>query len=540
MGTVLILIVLGIAIGIFVRWNKNEQARQAREQHERERAEEQRVEDCGRVVLDFANICGYIARKVISREELGELIDAGATPLALATEILNRIDALDGLVVGYQSLIPGQVEIEVKLTEDLREKHVYVIGKSGSGKTTLLRSMILQDIDRGNGVGVLAPEQEMLTEELLPYIPEHRIDDVVYLNPTDTDSPVCFNPLHRDEGEDVDLKVDENLAIFQRVFNDTGPRTESILRHGFYALIEREGSTLLDFPKLLDRGDDGFRKEIIRTSNEPATVEFWEGTYEHMPKDAHLPIETRLGRILRPRMVRSILCNPNPERNLHFRDAMDSGKILLFNLSDALLGEINSQLLGQLVVSKFQLATMSRADIHKASRRPFYLYIDEFQTFTTAATTSYEKMLSRARKYKLGLILAHQQTGQIPLDLLKEIFGNVSTIIGFQVSQSDASKLAKELITEIDGEVIHIPEESLLKLRVGQAYCKIAQSSFRMYTAKPPARGSSSRSRTIIERSRQNYGSPTTDESKEQRKAGETKTPPQGDILDDIDPSKVF
>ena len=178
---------------------------------------------------------------------------------------------------------------------------------------------------------------------------------------------------------------------------------------------------------------------------------------------------------------------------------MDDGKIMLFNLSDGILGETNSQLLGQLIVSKFQTATMSRANVAKQKRRPLYLYIDEFQTFTGVAATSYEKILSRARKYRLGLILAHQQTGQIPTELLKEIFGNVSTMISFNVSQRDASRLAKEFITEYDGEMIHIPEGAFLGLKVGQAYCKIGRHSFFMQTYLADQYPDRDRARLIID-----------------------------------------
>ena len=138
-----------------------------------------------------------------------------------------------------------------------------------------------------------------------------------------------------------------------------------------------------------------------------------------------------------------------------------------FNLSDGILGEVASQLIGQLIVSKFQTATMSRADVSKAQRKPFYLYLDEFQNFCGSASKSYEKILSRARKYRLGMILAHQQTGQLPTDLLREILGNVSTLVSFQVSQSDASKLSKEFISQYDFDMESLPTEELLRLNIG-------------------------------------------------------------------------
>jgi hypothetical protein len=505
--------------------------RREKERQQAKAAERKRIEDCGNVVLFYANHLGYIAKQCISRDELEEIIDAGISPENLSSEIASRIDDIDGMSLGYQPF--GDWRFDVKLTQHYRDRHVYIVGKSGSGKTNLIRNMIYQDVEAGNGVGVIAPEAEMITEEIMPYVPGHRVDNVIYFDPADTDTPVTFNPLHLDEGEDIDLKADENFTIFRRAFGeDAGPRMNEILRQALYALIERPGSTLLDMEKLFDRNDPAFRNEIIRESKDEGTVHFWRDVYPQMPKDAHLPITNRLGRIVRPKMIRNILCNP--QNSLDFRKAIDSKKILLFNLSDGILGEANSQLLGQLIVSKFQMAVMSRADTSKYEREPFYLYIDEFQTFTNSVTASYEKILSRARKYRLGLILAHQQTHQIPLELLREIMGNVSTIVSFQVSGDDASRLSKELITQYNGEVINVPSEELLSLKTGQAYCKIGQHSFFMQTYLADQSPDQSRSNYIITQSRRNYGV-------KYQKTPDNVERKQKDFDDeDIDPSKVF
>jgi hypothetical protein len=302
------------------------------------------------------------------------------------------------------------------------------------------------------------------------------MDDVVYINPADTEYPIPFNPLQLDEGEDIDLRVDDNVTIFKRLMGDTGARMDEILRQTFYALLEHPGSTLLDIERLLVRSDASLRQEIIQTTSDPQTAYFFEKTYPSYPKDAHLPITTRIGRLVRPRLVRTLLCQPG--KSFNFREAMDEGKILLFNLSDGILGEQTSQLLGQLIVSKIQMAVMSRVDTPAAARRPFYLYLDEFQTFTGVAETSYEKILSRARKYSLGLCLAHQQTGQISNSLMQEILGNVSTIIAFNVSSADATKLCKEFIMDMGVEAEHIPSDFLLRLKVGEAWGKSARPCF--------------------------------------------------------------
>lgn len=548
-------LILTAVIALLLLWILAVRVRNANRERrkQRERAERQRVEDCGEVVLFFANHLGYIARSVIDREELDHLIDTGIAASELADEIARRIDQTEGLVLGYHSF--EEQALDVKLPDDLRQRHVYIIGKSGSGKTNLLRTMIFQDLEAGNGVGVIAPEQEMLTEEILPYIPDHRIDDVIYFNPADTERPVSFNPLHLEAGEDMDLKIDETFTIFQQLLGEAGPRSAELLRQALYALTGRPGATLLDVERLLDRSDTAFRGEVIRTSQDPQLIHFWRDVYPTLPKDAHLPIITRLGRFIRPKAIRNILCNPHESFN--FQQAMDTGKIMLFNLSDGILGQQNSQLLGQLVVSKFQLAVMARANQPKYKRQNFYLYIDEFQTFTGRAASSYEKMLSRARKYHLSLVLAHQQTGQLPTGLLKEIMGNVSTLICFQASREDALKFSKEFVTLYDGEVINIPEEEILRLSVGQAWCKIGQHSFLFRTYLADQRPDRRRAEQIIRRSRHNYGLPIQTEeygfkATDQASAScdnrnqhypqpeAKKHSPVDDLLKDVDPGNVF
>lgn len=556
MGALIFILLLAIIIAT-VMWGSAARASNERNEEQRRRRQEERrrIDACGQVILFFANYLGYIARSIISRNELEQMIDHGITAPELASHISQKIDEAEGVVLGFHSFGKGQ--FDVKLPKAVRERHIYIIGKSGYGKTNLLRTMIFQDLEEGRGIGVIAPEQEMLTEEILPYISDHRIDDVIYFNPGDSESPVSFNPLYLDEGEDLDLKVDENFTIFNRLLSEAGPRTNEILRQALYALTGRAGATLLDIERLLDRSDPGFRNEIIRESRDEQVIHFWRDVYPLLPKDAHLPLTTRLGRFIRPKVIRGILCNPH--QSLNFRKAMDEGRIMLFNLSDGILGEQNSRMLGQLVVSKFQMAVMARAAQAKQKRKNFYLYIDEFQTFTGTESSSYEKILSRARKYKLSLTLAHQQTGQLPAHLFKEIMGNVSTTICFQVSREDALKFSKELVTVYDGEVINIPEEEILKLKVGQAWCKIGQNSFLMQTYLEDQHPDLRRAAYVIERSQRNYGTPTegrsyyqasgierTDHAEPQQQSEAPQQPaqkthsPVDDLLKDIDPANVF
>ena len=495
-----ILLLIGIVIAIWLghRIQKGKAVRD-------KRAEARRLADCEEVVRYFANNHRYIARSVVSREELQDQIETGTTADALEHFIADRILKAEGLTLGYRLM--GQTQLPVVLPDKYRDKHIYIVGKSGYGKTNFLRHLIFQDLASGAGLGVLAPEYEMLNDEILPFIPEERVQDVIYFNPADTKHPVVLNPLHIDDGEDIDLHVDETFAILQRVVGDGGgPRMDEILRHSLYALIEKPNTTLLDFEPLLDRQDSSFRNEIVQTTEDDQTRRFFQHTYPQFPKDSHIPIINRIGRIIRARYTRNCLCPPYTTLNkqeaasrlLNIRQAMDQGKILLFNLSDGVLGEVASQLIGELIVSKFQTATMSRADVSKQYRRPFYLYLDEFQNFCGVASQSYEKILSRARKYKLGMILAHQQTGQLSSELLREIFGNVSTLVSFQVSQPDAVRLSKEFLSQHDFEVKPVPPEEFLQLNIGQAYCRIARSAFRFYIPKVNDRPDRERARQVI------------------------------------------
>ena len=500
--------------------------------------ENARQAKCREIVLAYANHLGYIARQVISREELEQKIDSGIDPDALTAEIQSRIDACPGIVLGKQTY----TGYEIKWPYAYRSRHAYLIGRSGSGKTNTIRNMIMQDIANGCGVGVLAPEQEMLTEEILPYIPEERMDDVVYVNPADMEFPIPINPfIWRRGGTLINPLMTSSpfLAVSPMTFLT---RMREILYHTAYGLLERKNSTLLDVEILLDRNDPSVRDEVIAITDNPRTARFFKSVFPTLPRDACLPVCTRIGQLISPRRVRTLLCQPGV--TFDFRQAMDEGKILLFNLSDGILGEQTAQLLGQVIISKIQLAVMSRANIPAPERRPFYLYLDEFQTFTGVARTSYEKILSRARKYNLGLCLAHQQTGQIPNSLLQEILGNVSTLLAFNLSSADAEKFSKEFVL---GGMERLPPEALLELKVGEAWGKIGRTVFPLHTPLADQNPDRSRAKEIIERSRLSYGLLVTQEDAQQHQRENLKSTPQSERKfvvvpdeDALDATKVF
>ena len=364
----------------------------------------------------------------------------------------------------------------VFLPQDLRDRHTYVVGKSGSGKTTLLTWLAFQDVLDGQGVAFLTPEAETIEQELLPQIPKQRLEDVIYFNPADEACRVSFNPLHRRAGDDIDRKVEAVFTSLTRLMESGSARINQILRQAVYALVERLNTTLLDIPRLLDRENPQYRKRLVSQLEDEQTKQFWKNTYPEFPRNAHIPIVTRLAKFIRPRRVRNVLCRP--EAGLDFRQIIDSGKILLCNLSDGLLGEAVSGLLGGLVMSELQLAAVGRADVPPQKRRRFYVYLDEFHSFTAHANVSYEKLLSRARKYRLPLTLAHQQTGQLSADLVREVFGNVSTLVSFLVSRRDANRISRECIRDDRPGRKTLDSEDLVTLDVGNAFAKVGPRAF--------------------------------------------------------------
>lgn len=530
MSTLMICVALmGVGLYLVHRFRTRLADRQQELDGSRRRGAARRQRECDAVLRDFMRTRGYLAGKIATGEEIRGWIGQGITPEELRAELDTRAEAIEGPLLGYLEHQGGRVP--VRLPVQTRTRHMYYVGRTGTGKTTALRRMILQDMAAGHGLAVVAPEAEMIADELLPFIPRSRWDDVVVVDPADIHHPVSFNPLHLDAGEDLDLKSAELMAIFQRLSDDTAtsaPRMETILRQALYALLPVENTTLLDIERLLDRQDDGFRRWIIDQTRDDDTRHFWRDVYPAYPKDAHLSLINRLGRFLRPRTIRNLLCQPGPSFNV--RRAMDERRILLFKLSDGLLGEENAQLFGQLIVAKLQIAALSRADIPQDRRELFIAYVDEFQRFANVAATSYETILSRARKYSLGLVMAHQQMGQVGENLMREILGNVGTVVAFQVGATDARRLSRELVGDVDGQLVPIEVHELVSLRVGEAICRIGRSVFRLHTLPPPAGGSAAVRDEVVRRSRARYGRP---------RAGEPRNQPPSD-LKDLNPGEAL
>ncbi|MGA3150076.1 MAG: DUF87 domain-containing protein [Candidatus Saccharimonadales bacterium] len=325
------------------------------------------------------------------------------------------------------------------LRED-RGRHVYILGQTGTGKSGALELFTLSDIYYNQGFAVIDPHGDY-AQHVLKFIPERRIDDVVYFNPADTEHPIGFNPL---EITDPTLKghiSSELVGVLKRLFAESwGPRLEYILRYTLLALLDYPNSTMLDITRMLT--DKKFRSGVIGYIDDPVVKNFWVTEFaswnDRFASEAVAPVLNKVGAFTANPMVRNIIGQPKSTFNL--RQIMDQGKILIVNLSRGLMGEDNAGILGAMMVTKIQLAAMGRADVPEAERRPFYLYVDEFQVF---ATESFATILSEARKYALNLTVANQYISQMEEPVRNAVFGNVGTIVCFRVSPDDAPFLVK-------------------------------------------------------------------------------------------------
>ena len=323
-----------------------------------------------------------------------------------------------------------------------RSRHVYIIGQTGAGKSGLLELFALSDVFYNQGYCIIDPHGDFAINNLR-FVPESRIKDVVYFNPSDTEYPVAFNPLELSDPSRKPNVSSEVIGVLKRMFGDSwGPRLEHILRYTLLALLDRPETTLLDISRMLT--DKEFRKETLEYCKDVTVLQFWKHEFgqwnDKQINESIAPVLNKVGAFTANPIIRNII--GQPKSSFDVRKIMDEGKILVVNLSKGLIGEDNAGILGSFLVTKIQLAAMSRSDIPNVEdRRPFYLYVDEFQNF---ATDSFSVILSEARKYGLNLTVANQYIAQMTDSVRDAVFGNVGTTISFRVSADDAPILVKQ------------------------------------------------------------------------------------------------
>lgn len=345
----------------------------------------------------------------------------------------------------------------VALRTDDRRRHLYVVGKTGTGKSTILLNLIANDIHAGRSVGVIDPHGDLVADALRR-IPRSRTNDVILFDPAE--QPIAFNPLACSRPEQRPLVAGGVLAAIKKIFaldETNAPRMLYVLRNVLMALVEQPRATLLDVPRMLV--DDAFRRQVLSHVSDPLVRSFWQsefaGWHDRYRIEAIAPIQNKVGQFLTSPLIRRVFA---PSANsLDMRHAIDTGKILLVNLSHGRLGEDSAALLGALLVTSIEQAAKSRADMPEEKRRDFYLYADEFQTY--AGTESLSIILSQARKYRLSLCLANQLVDQMSPELASTVFGNVGSLCVMQVGHRDAEQLAEELGGDVTPEdLIALPK----------------------------------------------------------------------------------
>lgn len=358
----------------------------------------------------------------------------------------------------------------IHILEKDRSRHMYVLGKSGTGKSYLLGEMAKQDIANNQGLAVIDPHGD-LVRRLANYIPAKRIKETIYFQPGDQERPMGLNILEANTPAEAEMAAIQATDIFIKIFGNEifGPRIQHYFRNGCLTLMEDqdEGATLIDVPRLFV--DEAFRKYKVAKVQNPTVRSFWmheyENTAEREKKEIIPYFSSKFGPFITNRTMRNIV--GQSKSGFNFQDVMDSGKILLIDLSKGDLGDLNTQLLGLVMVAKFQSATMMRSKIEEKQRKPFYLYVDEFQNY---ATESFATLLSEARKYNLGLIMAHQYLRQIQdaekTSLREAVFGNIGALVCFRVSAEDAEYLEKEFGSPVTAH-------DLANISRFNAYCKM-------------------------------------------------------------------
>ena len=377
-----------------------------------------------------------------------------------------------GLLLG-QSAFRGEFK-PVYMQDDDRRRHIYIVGQTGTGKSTLIGNLVMQDIQAGRGVAIIDPHGD-LVENALGFVPPSRLDDVIYFDPGDLTRPLGLNMLdfNADRPEEKTFIVNEMQSIFNKLFSQEtmGPMFEQYMRNALLLLMEdmaNEPATLIEVPRVFT--DAAWRAKKLERIHNPVVLDFWQKEAVKAGGEASLAnmtpyITSKFNNFISNDYMRPIIGQPKSAFN--FREAMDSGKILLVNLSKGRIGDLNASLLGLVFTGKILMAALSRVDVPDAAkRRDFYLYIDEFQNF---ATDSISTILSEARKYGLNLTMAHQFIAQLTDKIKDSVFGNVGSMLSFRVGVQDAEFLEKQFAPAFDkNDLVNIDNfNAYAKLLIG-------------------------------------------------------------------------
>lgn len=336
--------------------------------------------------------------------------------------------------------------------------HIYAVGQTGVGKSTLLEQLALQDARAGRGFALIDPHGDLVERVYSRISPDGR-DRVVYFDATDPSQPYGYNPLRRVRADKIPLAASGLLEALHKLWPDAwGVRMEHVLRNSLYALLERDGSALPDILRLYS--DKAFRRGVIAQVTNPVVRAFWKSEFANYPPryaaETLAPIQNKLGAFMADPMLYRVLVNPAVD--LHFRQIMDEGKILLVNLAKGRIGSDSALTLGSLLVSILGFAAFSRSDAAPETRRPFHVHVDEFQNFTTL---SFANMMSELRKMGVSLTLAHQHLAQLEPEIRHAVIGNAGTVIAFRIGAEDAAFFAREFQPRFDVEdLLNLPNRS--------------------------------------------------------------------------------
>lgn len=383
---------------------------------------------------------------------------------------------------------------------DDRRRHMYLVGKTGMGKSTVMERMIINDMNAGHGIALVDPHGD-LVEKMLEYVPNNRINDIVYFNPADAEHPIGFNVLETVDASQRHLVASGLMGVFTKIWEGVwSARMEYILNNTILALLEYPGSTMLGIARMLV--DGRYRTRVLTKVTDPIVKGFWVDEFanynDKFRNEAVAPIQNKVGQFLSSAIIRNIV--GQPKSTIDLREIMDTRKILLLNLAKGRIGEDNSSLLGAMMITRLQLAAMSRVDIPEPERKDFFLYVDEFQNF---ATESFASILSEARKYRLNLTIAHQYIEQLSEEVAPAVFGNVGTIMAFRVGGADGEFLEKEFFptfTQVD--LVNLPKyEVYLKLMIDG----VASQPFSATTLPPQELPKTANREKVIGVSRERY-----------------------------------